>query len=145
MVWASNNFLSARIRFGCPVMELWHPYKKLLEDTWKKPELFYTFFAPLEHSLHPASAVYVKPKMKKLEAYFTALRMIWQDYRQPFLQLLPAADGNLKVHLQNILLLFEFFLPVVPFSRISFFYYSSCVHVTICHMIRSLIPVLLVT
>jgi hypothetical protein len=113
MVWAAKNFLSARIRLGCPVLELWHPYKKLMEDVWRKPELFYTFWAPLEHSIHPTSAVYTKPKMKKLEAYFTAMRLLWPEFRELFLALPPPVSGQLRAHLRNIILIFEFFIPIV--------------------------------
>src|SRR6185295_8913170 len=89
MVWASKNFLSARIRMACPVMELFHPYKKLLENLWKKPELFHTFFGPLAHSFHPDSPVVVKPRLKLLESYTTALRLVWPEMRPSYLFFLP--------------------------------------------------------
>ena len=60
---------------ACPVMELFHPYKKLLEATWRKPELFYPFFAPLTHLFHPASAVLPKPKLKEIEMFVGALAL----------------------------------------------------------------------
>lgn len=113
MIWASNNFLSARITLGCPVMEFFHPYKKLLEDVWKKPELFYTFFAPLSHALNPKSPVKIKPKLKLIDSYFTMLRLLWPTFRAQFRTLLPDLSGKLKTHFQNILLIFEFFIPIV--------------------------------
>ena len=113
MVWASNNFLGGRIRIACPVMEMWHVYKKLLEDIWKTPELFYTFWAPLAHCFYPDSAVFVKPKLKMIESYFTAIRLVWGECREAFLQLIPTLTPLLKPHFMNILLITEFFIPVV--------------------------------
>jgi hypothetical protein len=113
MVWAANNFLSARITLACPVMEFFHPYKKLLEDVWRKPELFYTFFAPLCHYVNPNSPVKIKPKLMFIDSYFTMLRLIWPEFRGPFRHLLDVLGAPLKMHLQNILLVFEFFIPIV--------------------------------
>ena len=122
MVWASHNFLSPRITLGCPVMEFFHPYKKLLEDVWRKPELFYTFFAPLCHSMNSKSPVKVKPKLKLIDSYFTMLRLLWPEFRARFRSLLPNLRGKLKVHFQNVLLVCEFFIPIVSFSCL----YPSC-------------------
>ena len=117
MVWAAMNSLSARIRFVTPVMEFFHPYKKLLEDTWRLPEFYYTFFAPLEHSFHQNSCVYPKPKLKRLESYFTALRLAWPEFRTRFLVLGDILTGKARKHMRNVLLIFEFFIPVVSFVR----------------------------
>src|SRR5690242_15377683 len=110
MVWASYNFLSARIRFAC---DLFHPYKKLLEDTWRKPEFFYPFFAPLTHLLHPDGPVYPKPKLKEIESFVTALTLVRPDWREKFHSLLPLLEGEFVVHFRNILLILDFFLPIV--------------------------------
>lgn len=99
-------------------MEFFHPYKKLLEDVWKKPELFYTFFAPLSHSLNPKSPVKIKPKLKLIDSYFTMLRLLWPEFRTEFRTLLVNQSGKLKTHLQNILLIFEFFIPIVSYFYI---------------------------
>lgn len=113
MVWASRNFLSERIALVCPIMEFFHNYKKLMEDVWKQPELFYTFFARLSHALNPKSPVKIKPKMKLLQSYFTTLALLWPEYRTPFIGLLQSCTGHLLIHLRNILLIFEFFIPIV--------------------------------
>ena len=118
MVWASNNFLAGRITLGCPVMEFFHPYKKLLEDVWRKPELSYTFFAPLSHSLNPKSPVKTKPKLKLIDSYFTMLRLLWPEFRVAYHTLHRSLTGKLKTHLQNILLIFEFFIPIVSCSAL---------------------------
>ena len=65
-------------------MEFFHPYKKLLEDVWRKPELFNTFFAPLSHSLNPKSPVKIKPKLKLIDSYFTMLWLLWLEFRAGF-------------------------------------------------------------
>ena len=81
MVWEQKPVLSARVRMACPVLELFHPYKKLLEDTWKQREFFYTFFSPLRHSYNPGSGILAKPKLKEIEAVATTLALIWPGYR----------------------------------------------------------------
>ena len=120
MVWASKNFLNERITLVCPVMELFHNYKKLMEDVWCQPELFYTFFAPMSHSLNPNSPVKIKPKMKLLQSYFTILTLSLSKWREAFLGLRQTCTGLVMLHLRNILLIFEFFIPIV-----SIFLYSS--------------------
>ena len=105
-------------------MELFHPYKKLLEDTWRKPEFFYSFFAPLSHSFHPNGAVYKKPKLKQIESFVTALRLIWPEFRDHFWVILDYVNGLQKKHLRNVLLIMEFFVPIVRFSLLSFEFYG---------------------
>ena len=82
MVWEQKPVLSARVRMACPVLELFHTYKKLLEDVWKKPEFFYTFFAPLKHAFHPGSRVFAKPKPKEIESVATAVALLWPEFRK---------------------------------------------------------------
>ena len=93
---------------ACPVVELFHTYKKLLEDVWKKPEFFYSFFAPLKHSFNPRSSVFSKPKLKEIEAVATALALIWPDYRAKTM-----LRGKALTHFKNIILIMDFFLPIV--------------------------------
>ena len=112
MVWSKERFLSGRIRFACPVLEFFHSYKKLLEDIWKQPEFFYTFFAPLRHSYSPSSQVFTKPKLKEIECV-TALALIWPEWWDRFHFLLGQLTGKLYMHLRNIVLILYFFLPIV--------------------------------
>ena len=113
MVWSHKQFLSARIRFACPVLEFFHTYKKLLEDTWRRPEFFYTFFAPLRHSYHPRGNIKSKPKLKEIESVTTALRLLWPDFRDDFHLLLTVVTGKRLTHLRNILMILDFFVPIV--------------------------------
>jgi len=113
MVWSQTPFLSARIRFACPVLEFFHTYKKLLEDTWHKPEFFYTFFAPLRHSYNPRGNIKIKPKLKEIEAVVTALRLLWPEFREEYHLLLTVVRGKRLTHLRNILMILDFFIPVV--------------------------------
>ena len=117
MVWSQKNLFSGRIRLGCPVMEFFHPYKKLLEDVWKQPEFFYTFFAPLHHHFFPDSAVFANQKLKMIESIFTVVRMLWPDYRAKFHLLLTFVFGLRRTHLRNILLVMDFFVPLVSNLR----------------------------
>src|SRR5690348_5903545 len=113
MVWSRKRFLSGRIRFACPVLEFFHSYKTLLEDIWKQPEFFYTFFAPLRHSYSPSSQVFTKPKLKEIECLATALALIWPEWREQYHFLLGHVKGQLATHLRNIVLILDFFLPIV--------------------------------
>ena len=127
MIWAHSPFLSSRIRMGCPVLELFHPYKKLLENIWKQPEFFYTLFAPIRHSYNPSSKIFAKPKLKEIEAVSTTLALIWPGYRPQFHHLLAAMeDGKRRTHLRNIILVLDFFLPIVcPI-------FFSCLRLSMC-------------
>ena len=98
---------------ACPVLELFHTYKKLLEYTWKKPEFFYTFFAPLRHYCSPGSKIFAKPKLKEIEAVATALALIWPEFREKYHFLATMLSGKTLVHLKNIILILDFFLPIV--------------------------------
>lgn len=118
MVWASKNFLSGRIRLACPVMELFHPYKKLLEDMWRKPEFFHTIFAPLAHYFHPNSPVKSKPKLKQIESLVTTLRLLWPEFREKFYLLDNHVKGLARNHFRNVLLVMEFFIPIVCLSSV---------------------------
>ena len=100
MVWSQKNLFSGRIRLGCPVMEFFHPEKKLLEDVWKQP-------------VHFDSAVFAKP----IESIFTVVRMLWPDYRAKFHLLLTFVFGLRRTHLRNILLVMDFFVPLVSNLR----------------------------
>src|SRR4051794_25223876 len=114
MVWASKNFMSSRIRLACPVMELFHPYKTLLENLWKKPEFFYSFFGPLSHCFHPNSPVALKPRLKLLGSYATALRLVWPEFRPNYLFLVKHLQKEpLRTHFKNVLLILDFFIPIV--------------------------------
>jgi len=124
MVWASKNFLSGRIRLACPVMELFHPYKKLLEDMWRKPEFFYTFFAPMGHYFHPNSPVKTKPKLKYIESMVTTLRLIWPEFRTRFYLIYNVVNGLERNHYRNILLILEFFIPIVSVCSILLYVHS---------------------
>jgi len=108
---------------ACPVLELFHTYKKLLEDVWKKPEFFYTFFAPIKHSFNPGSKVFAKPKLKEIEAVATALALIWPEFREKYHFLLTLVNGKSLVHLKNIVIIMDFFIPVVSIrvDRVSIF------------------------
>jgi hypothetical protein len=94
-------------------MELFHPYKKLLENVWRKPEFFYTFFAPLAHSFHPGSGVMPKPKLREIEMYITTLRVVWGEMRTKFLDLAQFLPPPLSNHFRNIMMILEFFIPIV--------------------------------
>ena len=84
----------------------------------EKPKFFYTFFAPLKHSFHPGSRVFSKPKLKEIEAVATALALLWPEFRESYHFLATLVTGKRLVHLMNIILIMDFFLPIV--SRLFF-------------------------
>src|SRR4051812_34777690 len=95
MVWASHNFLSERIRFDVPSLP------SLQGTVRRRPELFYTGTP----SSTPKARFSEKPKLKFIETISLALRLVWYDYRDRFLALIPIMQGNLKIHLRNIVLI----------------------------------------
>ena len=96
-------------------MELFHPYKKLAENMWRTPELFYTFFAPLAHCFHPGSGVMPKPKLRQIEMYITTLRVVWPEWGMKFLEFVSIFEGPLSNHFRNIVMILEFFIPIVSY------------------------------
>ena len=95
-------------------MELFHPYKKLLENMWRKPELY---FLRSSSSQLPSWewGVLAKPKLREIEMYVTALRLVWPEYRTKFLNIMDVLEGPLSEHYRNILLALEFMIPAREF------------------------------
>ena len=94
-------------------LEFFHPYKHACELLWKSEHYFTSFFARLVHALHPDSTVAIKPKLKYLECQYSILRLVYPAIRDELLQAIDGSPPGYKASLQNLQLLFEFFLPVV--------------------------------
>jgi hypothetical protein len=94
-------------------MELFHVYKKCLESIWREPVFFYPFLAPLKHAFYPDSKVKQKPHLKEIEIVFTACTLVYPDIKDRMHQVEQKTEGIVKTHMRNLLILFEFFLPVV--------------------------------
>jgi len=73
---------------ACPVLELFHTYKKLLEI-----------------------------KLKEIEAVAPAVALLWPEFRQSYHFLTTLVTGKSLVHLMNIILIMDFFLPIVSCVR----------------------------
>ncbi len=54
-----------------------------------------------------------KPKLREIEMYVTTLRLAWPEFRTKYLELVPLLTGELGLHLKNIVLILEFFIPIV--------------------------------
>ena len=121
MIWSKIPLLAPRARMVCPTMELFHVYKKCLESIWREPVFFYPFLAPLKHAFYPDSKVKVKPHLKEIEIVFTACTLIYPEIQDRLLSLQEAVEGVAKNHIRNLLIFFEFFLPVVNFYFVYFF------------------------
>jgi hypothetical protein len=120
MLWSKIPLLSARARLVCPTMELFHIYKNCLESIWREPIFFYPFLGPLKHAFYPESKVKQKPRLKEIEIIFTSCTLMYPSIQDRLLRLEDTVTGTAKNHLRNLIIFFEFFLPVVS----CFFSYS---------------------
>ncbi len=73
------------IRRICPFLDMFHIYKKMLENIWSQPELFRTFLAPLMHAFYPNSVVKKKPQLKQIELTLTCCRLAYPKVRDALL------------------------------------------------------------
>ena len=114
MVWSNPQIFSGRIRRVCPFMDLFHVYKKMLENTWGSPELFYPFLAPFMHHFYPKSKVFKKPNLKQIEIALTCCRLVYPDIRPILLISLDVVTNPIiRTHYRNLIFLFEFLIPTV--------------------------------
>jgi hypothetical protein len=113
MLWAKDKLLSPRARLVCPTMELFHVYNKCLHSTWAEPLFFFPYIAPLKHLFFPESKVKCKPHLKEIEIVFTSCTLIYPQIQERLFGLNDVVEGEMKNHLRNLIILFEFFLPVV--------------------------------
>jgi len=104
-------------------MELFHTYKKAQEVAFRAPEFFYPFLAPLLHVFYPKSKVRSKPHLKQIEICFTICALVYPKIKEELLAINPdELEIDLRNHWRNLVLLFEFFIPLVrPLS--TFFYF----------------------
>src|ERR1043165_8025874 len=79
MMVAQNSPFTRNIFFICPIFELFHPFKILMEKIWSCDQFYYTFWAP---SIYPDSAVFLKPKLKDIEITLTSLRLAYPVIQQ---------------------------------------------------------------
>jgi hypothetical protein len=96
-------------------MELFHIYKKCLESIWREPVFFYPFLGPLKHAFYPESKVKQKPHLKEIEIIFSSCSLIYPSIQDQLLRLEERVVGKAKNHLRNLIIFFEFFLPIVCF------------------------------
>jgi hypothetical protein len=95
------------------VLGLWHPLKQLMLLTWKRHAAF--FFAPLLHALVPGSRYHEKPKLVKLHAIFTYLRLAYPSVRENLRLVVSDERVNLagRSLAEDLLDLFEFYVILV--------------------------------
>ena len=113
MIWSSKPFLALVARSASPLMELFHALMKSMHLIWRRPELFYTFVAPMMHSVYPRSGVLRKPMMAQVEEAFRACTIVYARLRPKVLLLCENLDGVYKNHGRNLIFFFEFLLPTV--------------------------------
>ena len=95
------------------MLGLWHPLKQLMLLVWKRYASF--LFAPLLHALVPGSRYHEKPKLVKLHAVFTYLRLAFPSIRDGLRVLVSDERVNLagRSLAQNLIDLFEFYIVLV--------------------------------
>src|SRR5271154_5401168 len=76
-----NSWLGSNFQLICPVLELWHPWKLLLETLWVSPQLYYPFWASFYHEIFPDAKVYLKPSLRDIDMIFTILRLAYPSVR----------------------------------------------------------------
>lgn len=114
MIWGKTKMFKSDIRRICPFLDMFHIYKKMLENIWSQPELFRTFLAPLMHTFYPNSVVKKKPQLKQIELTLTCCRLAYPKVRDAILFLNDMAlDPKIKTHIKNIIFMFEFLIPTV--------------------------------
>ncbi len=114
MIWGKVRLFGPSMRKICPFLDMFHIYKKMLENIWVQPELFRTFLAPLMHQFYPKTPVRKKPRLKQIEITLTCCHLVYPTVRDQILQTLDLIDNAMiKTHLRNIIFLFEFLIPIV--------------------------------
>ena len=126
MLWSKVPLFRPLARMVCPTMEMFHVYKKTLESIWREPVFFFPFIAPLKHAFYPDSKVKQKPHLKGIEIVFTACTLAYPDIRDRLLHLQEGIEGVLKTHVRNLIMFFEFFLPVVLSQSLSLCFSCLC-------------------
>ncbi len=56
-----------------------------------------------------------KPKLREIEMYITTIRVVWPEVRTKFLDMVPFLPGDQSNHLRNIVMIMEFFIPIVSY------------------------------
>lgn len=118
MIWGRTQLFNPEIRRICMFLDMFHVYKKMLENIWRQPELYRTFIAPLMHSFYPNSKVAKTGRLKQIELILTCCQLVYPSVRQEMqLTLALIADSKIKQHLRNIIFMFEFLIPTVYFQN----------------------------
>lgn len=116
-----NSPLGQNINLLCPMFEMFHPFKILLERIWTFPLFYYTFWAPWRHVMYPNHSVFLKPKLKDIEINLTCLRLSYPEIRDELKRFLDKGDMKNKCycHARNLYMVFEFLIPMVRVPHIT--------------------------
>ena len=104
------------------VLGLWHPAKMLMLLIWRRFLLH--FWAPYQHFLSPKSKVFKKPKTSRMFALFayarTAYEHVQNDFRALILDI--TLTPTTRSVIQNLVDMFEYYLPLVCFPPPTFLF-----------------------
>ena len=73
--------MGPNFHFICPFMEMFHPFKVLMEKIWAYPGFYCAFWAPLQHVFYPDTGVFLKPNLKQIEATLLCVRLAYPVIR----------------------------------------------------------------
>jgi hypothetical protein len=95
------------------MLELFHPFKVLLERIWAQPQFLYSFWGPFVHLIYPKSKVFKKPHLKQIEITLLCLRLAYPRIAQKLKNFISKAEEPYVSHARNLFIAFEFFIPMV--------------------------------
>jgi hypothetical protein len=99
----------------------WHPYKLASAILWRN---FANFLGPLFHNFHPGSKYFLEQsKLSKITYWLSLVRLSFPKWKNDLNALLGsptwkfsmAVTKDLHVHLQNLKVMVEYFIPLVIF------------------------------
>jgi hypothetical protein len=108
------------------MLEMFHPFKVLMERIWAQPEFLYSFWGPYMHSIYPKSKVFKKPHLKQIEISLLCLRLAYERVSDRVDTLITTIEHPYRNHLRNLRIAFNFFIPTVSF--VSVFTFEQAPH-----------------
>ena len=109
----------------CLNLGYWHSYKVANEKLFST--FLPTFFGPAYHAIFPTFKIPVKPRLTHLVSFFNFLSCGYPSFRQELLDLASTVRKGHRFYpdIQNLVDIFEFYMPIVGFLFSVFFFYGT--------------------
>ena len=106
----------------CLNLGYWHSYKVANEKLFRT--FLPTFFGPAYHAIFPTFKIPVKPRLTHMVSFFNFLSCGYPSFRNELLELASTVrPGHRFYHdIQNLVDIFEFYLPIVGLIFLSLFF-----------------------